>query len=168
MEKTCSKCGLVKPLEEFAKSTQIKSGYHAHCKLCDRKRKVESEAKVKAADPEAYLQRRRGYVKAYRVNHPDRVAAYDHRTNLRRKFGITPERYIEMGEAQDWKCRGCGSEPTNKRFAVDHDHNCCPGQKSCGKCLRGLLCGNCNTALGLLKEKIQTMLNLIKYVEEYQ
>ncbi len=168
MEKTCSKCGLVKPLEEFTRSTQNKSGYHAHCKVCDRERKRESEAKIKAADPEAYLRRRRGYVKKYRTKHPERIKEHDRKQSLKSKFGITLEQYDAMGEAQDWKCYGCGCEPTNKRFAVDHDHKCCPGQKSCGKCLRGLLCGNCNTALGLLKEKVQTMLNLIKYVEKYR
>src|SRR4029077_2130187 len=33
-------------------------------------------------------------------------------------------------------------------LAVDHDHNCCPGAHSCGKCIRGILCGTCNSALG--------------------
>lgn len=168
MEKTCSKCGLTKLIEEFAKSTQLKSGYHAHCKECDRKRKRESDDKIRAQDPEAYLARRRGYVKTYKENHPDRVKDGDRRQMLRNKWNITPEQYDEMGEKQDWKCLGCDSKPTNKRFAVDHDHNCCPGQKSCGKCLRGLLCSNCNTLLGLAKERIETLLNLIKYIEAHK
>jgi len=33
----------------------------------------------------------------------------------------------------------------------DHDHVCCSGKKSCGKCLRGLLCHGCNTKLGALE-----------------
>jgi hypothetical protein len=27
---------------------------------------------------------------------------------------------------------------------VDHDHNCCPGQRSWRKCIRGILCHVCN------------------------
>jgi hypothetical protein len=32
-------------------------------------------------------------------------------------------------------------------FCVDHDHTCCPGEYTCGKCVRGLLCDDCNKKL---------------------
>jgi hypothetical protein len=31
---------------------------------------------------------------------------------------------------------------------IDHDHACCPGKRSCGRCLRGLLHRTCNVAVG--------------------
>lgn len=36
-------------------------------------------------------------------------------------------------------------------FAIDHNHSCCTGNVSCGRCVRGLLCGACNVSLGHLE-----------------
>ncbi len=68
---------------------------------------------------------------------------------LRRYYGLTPERYDEMLAAQGGVCGICGEPPGDKPLAVDHDHSCCPGQRSCGECLRGLLCPSCNLKLSL-------------------
>jgi len=51
-----------------------------------------------------------------------------------------------------------------KALAVDHNHACCPGRKSCGECVRGLLCSNCNKALGLVRDSVETLRNMIEYV----
>jgi hypothetical protein len=60
-------------------------------------------------------------------------------------FGITPEQYNLLYRLQGGKCYVCRkSTGARKRLAVDHDHRCCPGPKSCGKCVRGLACGHCN------------------------
>jgi hypothetical protein len=63
-----------------------------------------------------------------------------------------------------------GHEPfkEGQRIFTDHDHNCCPKQikataKTCGKCVRGLLCFRCNTALGYIElygEMAKTYLGL--------
>lgn len=50
------------------------------------------------------------------------------------------------------------------RLAVDHDHACCPGHYSCGKCVRGLLCQDCNIAAGKLRDDPDVMLALAFYV----
>lgn len=74
------------------------------------------------------------------------------RDNLWSKYRLTLEAYNDLLAEQDGKCAICGSPDPGDvragRFHVDHDHACCPGSKSCGQCVRGLLCRGCNTALG--------------------
>lgn len=41
-----------------------------------------------------------------------------------------------------------GNSGSEQSFAIDHDHQCCPGTESCGRCIRGLLCQYCNLSLG--------------------
>lgn len=42
-------------------------------------------------------------------------------------------------------CALCGD--WSEKPHMDHDHGCCTGNYSCGKCLRGILCGSCNQVL---------------------
>lgn len=68
------------------------------------------------------------------------------------KYHITPERYLELLEAQEGVCAICKRPPGERRLHVDHDHSCCPAaSKSCGKCVRGLLCFSCNSKIGWLE-----------------
>jgi hypothetical protein len=60
-------------------------------------------------------------------------------------YGITPKQYAALKAAQGGRCAVCQvATGRTKALAVDHDHECCPGPVSCGKCVRGLLCGPCN------------------------
>ena len=58
-----------------------------------------------------------------------------------------------MLEEQDYACAMCPTlfEDGDPVF-IDHDHNCCPDEKrSCGRCVRGLLCLRCNVAVGYIE-----------------
>lgn len=74
---------------------------------------------------------------------------------LKSAFGITNHDYKVMLAAQDGTCAICDrSCKTGRRLSVDHDHACCPGRKSCGDCVRGLLCYTCNAYLIGVYEKL--------------
>jgi len=56
---------------------------------------------------------------------------------------------------------------------VDHDHNCCNGVKSCGKCVRGIICNRCNKAVdkyetGLMRADYPDMERVKEYVNGYK
>src|SRR5581483_3199725 len=64
------------------------------------------------------------------------------------KYGITVEQRDVMLAKQGGGCAICGTaEPGEKGWALDHDHDCCPtsnrDEKTCGGCVRGVLCGRC-------------------------
>ena len=64
-------------------------------------------------------------------------------------------------EEQHGQCALCTYIPDKRHLHTDHDHECCYGNKSCGKCLRGLLCSKCNIALGYLERTIKDCMCLI-------
>lgn len=53
-------------------------------------------------------------------------------------------------------------------LAVDHDRNCCPGNRSCGKCLRGLIRRNLNAALGMFGDDPDLLRAAADYIEHYR
>lgn len=63
-----------------------------------------------------------------------------------------------LAQGKNLSCDYCSSRldrRTNRRPTIDHDHRCCPGERSCGKCIRGVLCTRCNTYLGHLEQLLE-------------
>lgn len=86
---------------------------------------------------------------------------------LKKKYGMTYEQREDLFISQGSKCASCETTETNQ-WCVDHDHSCCPGQYTCGKCVRGILCNNCNTAAGLLKDSPGNARLLADYIEKHK
>lgn len=79
---------------------------------------------------------------------------------LKIKYNMGAEDYTTMLSEQNGGCAICGSPPEEGCFLkVDHCHN--------SEKVRGLLCNNCNTGIGLLKEDIDIMEKAIKYIKEH-
>jgi Recombination endonuclease VII len=77
------------------------------------------------------------------------------RVSRLRRFGLTPEQFDAMLEAQGHACAMCHTPfKEDKPVFIDHDHTCCADEKSsCGECIRVPLDLSCNTALGHIERK---------------
>lgn len=83
-------------------------------------------------------------------------------------YGLDAQTYLKMVDklARDG-CPICGKMvdvSIRHAFAIDHDHACCRGSKTCGKCVRGLLCSGCNTGLGAFSDSEYALTVAAKYV----
>lgn len=112
-------------------------------------------------------ERTRGREKYHRLNYGetrkvDPVLKKD--THLKSLYGITIEDYQVMMVKQGGVCKICNKPETAmlkgrvKLLAVDHCH-------VTGK-IRGLLCADCNRALGMFKDNPAVLRNAAKYLEE--
>jgi Recombination endonuclease VII len=95
------------------------------------------------------------------------VARYRRRRSIE-GHGLTVERYEKMLADQNGLCAICKRPPTVfgvRHLDIDHDHRCCPGVYSCGKCVRGLICIACNRALGLFQDNPEILRIALAYLE---
>jgi len=76
------------------------------------------------------------------------------------KYGITIEDYDTLFDKQKGCCAICGkhNDLFKRGLHVDHCHKT--------KVVRGLLCVNCNTALGHTKDDVEILKGMIKYLED--
>lgn len=101
--------------------------------------------------------------KAWRKRNPKKFREahrkYQLNWRLQKKFGITIQQRDAMLAAQGGKCKGCGSDTPNWKgdWHVDHCHKT--------NKVRGILCHNCNTALGRVKDSPDVLRNLARYLE---
>lgn len=150
-QKKCRKCGQLLVVSEFSKRAGSRDGLQDWCKSCNASHYQENRKRIDS-------QRRR-----WIENNPD-AARERNRRNTLRKYSITPEQFDDLLAAQRGRCAICKTSQTV--FHVDHDHACCPGKRSCGKCIRGLLCSGCNTGLGSFAESADTLDEAATYLRQ--
>jgi hypothetical protein len=84
------------------------------------------------------------------------------------RYGISVERFDEMIVEQGGLCLICLRELTMIiKFAIDHDHSCCNTASSCGTCVRGILCKDCNTGLGFFRDNPENLARAISYLQGF-
>ncbi len=139
--KTCTQCRETKPLTEFY-GENYKTGMYTRCKTCNKAKVLE-----------------------WRSRNPDKLRRI-RRSSTCRKHGISSEVYDQLIEKQDNLCAICRHPcESGRELNIDHDHRCCPGKYSCGKCIRGLLCVRCNQALGKLRDDPALLRVAAEYLE---
>ena len=140
--KTCIKCGEEKYLELFAKGKNYKDGRRNICKKCHTE-----------------------YTINYYKNNPDKKAEKIRMNSVSKpqwkRHNMSKDIYDILIAKFDGKCHACRD---SIGISIDHDHSCCPGGLSCGKCVMGILCHHCNTALGFVKDSEKILIKLIEYL----
>src|SRR5260370_15820406 len=148
-EKRCSKCGFIKPIEQFSKQRQRngREGRRSHCKDCikiadtsyirsnsekikvkrsayrlanyEKVRALEVERERRKASKPGYSERKAEYERARQVQNPE----YAKTAWLKRNYNLTRQEYWEMHQAQDGLCAICGNpQISGRELSVDHDH----------------------------------------------
>lgn len=145
--KACSMCGVEKPLNEFSKTKQLKSGYKAHCKTC------HNNINKKYYSNEDNYRRQVLWAKA---NPESRKKSY-RKNKIKKEYGLSWEEYLELVKKFNNQCGICGGKDSIS-LSIDHNHKT-------GK-VRGLLCNNCNNGLGRFKDSTSLLNKAIDYLNK--
>lgn len=169
--KTCVKCEEVKSIDNFTKDPSRKDGLHPYCRKC---RAVERR-NSRNANPEKLREQSRQSYRKHKEKRAVTRQLFLSTENGQRKtkswkmqgrYGITLDDYNDMRNEQRYCCAICGGHETevpkgnsksNERaLHVDHCHTT--------GIIRGLLCTNCNTMLGKVKDDIAVLQKAIDYL----
>lgn len=159
--KTCRKCLLDKPITEFFRKADSRDGHQSLCKSCRREYKraeyVIHRDKVQARNKRWYERNRESQI--FRTSRNARQNAPARRdARFRRTYGVSLVEIEAIREAQGGVCAICRDpkRPGRKSLCVDHCHRT-------GR-VRGLLCHQCNKAIGLFGDSPSHLHAAIAYL----
>lgn len=147
--KTCSHCRKDKPAECFHKNSASPDGKYAQCKICVTARNAARRKKF-PVEGRKYSRRHRKIFHALSIRQR-------RESRLRKAYGLEPEDFEQIRLNQQNRCAIC-KEEFSKTPYVDHCHQT-------GK-VRGLLCHDCNTGIGLLKDSSWRLRDAASYLEK--
>jgi hypothetical protein len=163
---TCCDCG-----------TPVARKKVKRCKQCNIKyRTLSDEEKTKRKElrkkyKAEYYQKNKNYISKrckkqrewLKEQDPDALRLREFSYFLRWKYGMELEDYEKILSMQNGCCAICGYKPDTfakkeNKLYVDHNHKT--------KKVRGLLCMNCNSAIGHLNEDLTILQNAIEYLKK--
>ena len=124
------------------KERYVSSGRCVFCKKRDNRSNWAAKAKKDDKDKEKFNRLNRQAQRRFQLS----------------KYGLTEKEYESIFNRQGQACAICRCPPPpNRKLAVDHCHK--TGE------VRGLLCVNCNTGLGLLEDSKPIIKAAIAYLK---
>lgn len=171
----CRRCLVKKPIIDFHKDKSRKDGASAYCKPC----KSITDKMYISADPkriEKRKQRSREWQKnnpkqyketmqKWKKNNLEKKWQLDKKSHLWTHYRLTIEDYSTMFDEQGGVCLICKNA---RKLIVDHDHSCCENKLTCGNCVRGLICNQCNLIVGIIENNHDIIEYSKKYINKYK
>ncbi len=160
--KPCTACGRVLPLIDYPVRSDRPDGHHFWCFDCKR----EKEQEYRSGRTAESLEKRRRSARKYARKDTSRAA---HRVwAIESKYGLTPEMFAAKLAEQGGQCPFCPPGTIAEAWDVDHDHRCCPGRWSCGRCVRAILCRKHNHGLGAFSDDPALLRAAADYIEQHR
>jgi len=131
------------------------------CKRCSKTKPIEQFYKNKETVDGRHshcAECSKAIARDRRIQNPIAAKESQRRAHLKSTFGITFEEYEALFTGQKGVCAICGKPPDYKRLAVDHDHTT--------DRVRGLLCQQCNTGIGLLGDSSELLEKALAYLNQ--
>lgn len=166
--KTCLHCNSLKKYTEFYKTKSSKDGYASYCKECSKiKYKIWSalnKEKVKINRKLWDLKNKNKIDESsnkWKKQNTDKIKNYWRKDTLK-KYALSENQFNLILQNQNNCCLICNTskEKSNCAFVVDHCHKT--------NIVRGILCNNCNVALGFAKDSILILEKAISYLEKHK
>lgn len=154
--KKCTSCEEYKELSEYHNRLASKDGKDYRCKSCVAKAQKKYFEENEEAKERKIAWNRKRYAELD-DEAKKKVAERMRQTQMYRRYGITTEQFEEMNAKQEGKCDICGAVETGA-LCIDHCH-------TSGN-IRGLLCGKCNKALGLLGDTEEAVEKALLYLRK--
>ena len=148
-----------KPLKEStkAKISKSKIGNSSLSEVSRKKISDKMKGRRQTKQHIANSMKARGFKEELINMTQEEKSEYRYFYNLKRKFNLSKEDYYEMLKKQNNVCFICNKPNKQKRrLCVDHCHKT--------GIIRGLLCVDCNVALGNVNDDVNILYKMIDYL----
>ena len=162
MEKPCTRCKKIKPLDEFHRDKIKRDGRKTACKSCHRDQRIAYRERLVGVEIPAEKQcsgcdqtlpadafHRSSSSKDGLVGQCRQCKRVD---QVERRYSIPHAEVMNMLEAQGWKCAICEIPVVWQVSNVQKSTSACIDHCHTEGHVRGILCSHCNRAIGLLRD----------------